>query len=64
MKLKLIDWLYLIPIVGLFIAIIWTIVDINYVERVMSPRVIFYGGLFCHILIIMVGGMIIMATQL
>lgn len=51
-KLTLLEWLYLIPIVGLVIAIVWCIVDIEYVNSDrMNPHVMFYGGMVCHILV-------------
>jgi len=49
--MKLIEKLYLIPIIGLLIAIVWTIVDINYVDKNMRVKVMFYGGMLCHILV-------------
>ena len=49
-KLNTLDKLYLIPIIGLLIAIVWIIVDINYVERSMNRKVLFYGGMICHLL--------------
>jgi len=50
-NLSTLDKLYLIPILGLIIAIIWWICDINYIENRMNRKVMFYGGLICHILI-------------
>lgn len=49
-KLNTLDKLYLIPIIGLLIAIIWIIIDINYVEHRMNRKVLFYGGMLCHLL--------------
>ena len=51
-NLSLLEKLYLIPLLGLVIAIIWCICDINYVEsNKMRAHIMFYGGMICHILV-------------
>lgn len=49
--MKTIDKLYLIPVLGLVICLVWAVFDLRYVNNEMNPKVLYYGGLICHILI-------------
>ena len=44
-RIKLLHVLYLIPLLGLIIAMVWTLINHEHLRKTLSPAYIFFGGL-------------------
>ena len=51
MKVNILRIVYLIPIIGIIVAIIWLTIDFEYVNEELDSKYTFYVGMISHVLI-------------